>query len=160
MIPLDLQSTLISEFKKLFNGELFPKVPKDTDDKPNPVPLNIFSQALPNESNGDLTLYFPYVIVQLQKGSQDDEIESPEAVIVINIGIYDDEFENQGHIFVCNIIEKMRQYLFLKRTFGNKYFIKLPFTWQVNDEDVWPYFFGGIETHWNIPVILPDDINL
>jgi hypothetical protein len=160
MIPLDLQNVLVSELKKLFDGEVFPKVPENTDDNPDPVPLNIFTQAVPYENDGDITVYAPYIVVQLQKGNQEDEAEAAETVILLNIAIYSDDPQNQGHIFVCNIIEKIRQHLFLKRTFGNKYYIKLPFEWQINDEDVAPYFLGSIETHWNIPIILPDDINL
>jgi hypothetical protein len=160
MMPLDLQDILVEEIKSLFDSQLFPRVAENTDDHPDPVPLNIFKQALPYESNGDLTVYAPYIIIQIQKGRQDEETEPEEAVILMNAGIYSDDEQNQGHVFVCNILETIRQHLFAKRTFGGKYFIKLPFEWQLNDEDVWPYFFGSAETHWNIALILPDDPNL
>lgn len=160
MIALDLQSELISELKTLFTGQLFPAYSPSIDENPEPVPLNIYSQVLPQQGNGDLGAYAPYLIVQLISGNQDDEIGPEDVKVVLNVGIHSYDEQNQGHVFVLNIIEIIRQYLFLKRTFGGKYFVTLPFEWQINDEDLWPYFFGGVETHWNLPIIMPDDPNL
>jgi hypothetical protein len=160
MIALDLQSVLISEFRTLFTGQLFPAFSKIVGSNPDPAPLNIYTQALPQEGNGNLGSYAPYLVVQLISGKQDDEIGPEDVKIILNVGIHSYDKQNQGHIFVLNIIETIRQHLFLKRTFGNKYFITLPFEWQVNDDDIFPYFVGSVETHWELPIILPDSSNL
>jgi hypothetical protein len=160
VIPLDLQSTIISELQSLFEGQSFPKMPPKGGPAPDPAPLNIFSQALPQESGGDPSVYMPYIIVQVQNGKQAEEMEPGEATVVLHIGIYDDDTDNQGHAYVCNIIETIYQDLFQKRTLGGKYFIVVPFEWAVNDEDLWPTFIGAIESHWNTPIILSTDPNL
>ena len=160
MNALDLQSTLISEFKNLFTGQLFPAYSENVGDNPDPVPLNIYAQALPQEGNGDLGVYAPYLVVQLISGKQDDEIGPENAKVILNIGIHSYEPENQGHKYILNIIETIKQHLFLKRTFGGKYTVVMPFEWQINDDDIWPYFVGSIESHWELPIILPDSPNL
>ena len=160
MIALNLQSVLIKEFQTLFTGQLFPAYSQNVNDNPDPAPLNIYSQALPQEGNGDLGVYAPYLVVQLINGKQDDEIGPEDVKVILNIGIHSYDEENQGHVFILNIINTIRQHLFLKRTFGKKYFVTLPFEWKLNDDDIWPYFVGSIETNWNLPIIMPDDPNL
>lgn len=160
MTPLDLQATIISELQALFASQLFPKVPANTQDQPAPVPLNIFKQALPMEENGDVTVYSPFIIVQLQNRKQDSEIEPAAATVLLNIGIYSDDPANNGHEFVCNIIETIRQDFFRKRILGGKYYITVPWEDLLNDDDLWPYFFGSVETHWNLPIEQPEDPNL
>lgn len=160
MIALDLQSVLITELQSVFANQLFPKVSDNTGDNPDPVPLNIFAQALPQEQTGDLTVYAPCITVQLLSGKQEEETETEDVRVVLNIGIFDDDPKNQGHVHVSNIIATIRRDFFEKRVFGGKYFFKLPFEWQLNDDDQWPFFYGSIETHWNLPVILPTDPNL
>jgi len=160
MIPLDLQSVIVSELQTLFDGIFFPKYSQDTDDLSVPVPLNLYTQALPTESGGNLEVYMPYIVVQIQNGKQEEEMEPGEVTVMLNIGIYDNDPANQGHAHVLNIIETIYQDLFQKRTLGGKYFIKTPFEWAVNDDDLWPMFLGSIQTRWNVPIILPTDPNL
>lgn len=160
MTPLDLQDTIIAELKQLFDGQLFPQKRETTDDPEKTVPLNFYPQALPYKEGYDFANYAPYISVQLHNGRQEEETEPADAIVLLNIGIYDDSEDNQGHVMVMNIIETIRQDLFKKRTLGGKYSIKLPFEWELNDEDVWPYFIGSVETHWNMPIMQPEDENI
>jgi hypothetical protein len=161
VIPLDLQSVIIDELQSLFDGILFPKMPpKGSAEVLDPVPLNIFSQALPKDKTGNASVYMPYITVQIQGGKQEEEMEPGEARIVLNIGIWDDDPANQGHAHVLNIIETIYQDLFQKRTLGGKYFITTPWEYAVNDDDQWPFFIGAIDSRWNLPIILPTDPNL
>jgi hypothetical protein len=157
---LDLQQTLIKKLKILFDGQQFQKQRDNDDETAEYVPLNLYSQALPYTNGDDGCNYAPYIAVQIQSSKQEDETEPQDTIILLNIGIYDDDKMNQGYISVLNIIETIRQCLFLKRLFDGKYYIKLPFSWQLSDEDVWPFFVGSIETHWNLPLTIPDDPNL
>lgn len=160
MSALDLQTILIKELTTLFNGQEFMK-PKQADDEANVyVPLNLYVQSLPYTDGEDGNAYAPFISVQILTGKQEEETEPQDVTISFDIGIYDDDKKNQGHITVFNIIETIRQRFFLKRLFGGKYYMKLPFSWQVNSEDIWPFFAGSIETHWDLPLIVPDDPNL
>lgn len=165
MTPLDLQETLIAELTALFDGELFPEPRRKTTEPDNQVPLNFYKQALPWEvkngaKDGSFLPYMPYIFAQLQDGKQDRETEPAEVVMILNIGLFSDDSQNQGHIFLFNIIERIRQHLFTTRTIGDKYHIRLPFEWKTSDDDNWPYFIGAVETHWDMPLIIPEDANL
>lgn len=160
MSVLDLQQAIIDELKDLFSGQTFMKYRSSTDEKAEYIPLNFYKQALPYTQGDDASHYTPYIAVQIQKGSIDDEAEPEDAVILLNVCIFDDDPTNQVHASVLNIIETIRQQLFLKRMVVGKYCFKLPFKWQVNDEDIWPYGVGSIETHWSLPLTLPDNPNL
>ena len=157
MSALDLQRILIKELTGLFSGQLFQKPRESEDDEISYVPLNFFSQSLPFSEGEDGITYAPFIAVQIQGGKQDDETEPEDATVIFDIGIYDDGKENQGHVTVCNIIETIRQYLFKNRIHGGKYYIKLPFTWQINTEDYYSRFAGSIETHWNLPLTIMED---
>lgn len=160
MTPLDLQDTVITELKSVFDGKLFPKKRESSADTLEMVPLNIYRQALPYKEGYDFANYAPYISVQLHNGRQEEETEPSEVIVFLNIGIYDDDEDNSGHVIIMNIIETIRQDFFKKRTLDSKYFIKLPFEWELNDEDIWPYFIGSVETHWNMPIIQPEDENI
>lgn len=159
MTPLDLQRALAAEFAQIFAGQLFPREGQDGD-ADTMVPMDIYLQALPYHDGYSFSNYAPYLTIQIHNGKQEEETEPAEVVIVLTFGFYRPDDDNQGHVFVLNAIENARQDLFGKRTIDGKYFIKLPWEWQLNDEDVWPYFIGSVETHWNMPIMQPDDENI
>lgn len=157
MTPLDLQDSLAEEIKAMFDGQMFPCSKKNTDDTEDTEPLNVYRQALPVKDGTDFTSYIPYIVVQLSSGEQESEEEATDVTAILNIGIKANGDDNQGHVFVLNIIETIRNHFFAFRMLGCGYFMTLPFKWKINDEDVYPYFFGSIETHWSLPVIESED---
>lgn len=159
MTALDLQKELLVDLSAEFAGRVFQK-PREAVTAPlEYAALNFYAQALPVKSE-DLQDYLPYILVQLSEGNQTDETGPEDVTVLINIGIFDDADDNRGHVGVMNLVEAIRQRLFERRTLAGKYFLTLPFKWKVAEEDVWPDFFAGIETHWNLPVILPADPNI
>lgn len=155
MTAIDLQNELMAEMEALFSGWLFIQPRQDDAADTVMVPLNVTGQALPVLD--DSTKSIPYLSVAIGRGTQDDA-DSPENVTVtLTFGIFNDDKDNNGHITILNMIETIRQRFFKDRLLAGKYYLVLPFDWQLNDEEAWPYFFGGIETHWNIPPILPED---
>lgn len=159
MTPTDLQSVFADEITQLFSAQRFWKQGQDGEED-QMAPLSVYKQALPYFDGYSFSDYAPYVTVQVHSGSQDEETEPGEAVIMLNFGFYDPGKENQGHILLLNTIETIRQDLFAKRTLVGKYFVKTPWKWQINDEDVWPYFIGSVETHWNMPITQVEDENI
>ena len=159
MTPLDLQQTVVEELTDLFGGQLLKKPRKKVTDPQEMVTLNIYPQALPVESGYAFSAYAPYLTVQIKDGKQEEETEPDEILIFLNICVFDDDMSNQGHVITLDMIEKIRQRFFEKRIIG-KYSIKLPFEFQLNDEEIYPYYVAVAETHWNLPLILPEDPNL
>lgn len=150
MIPTLLQDVLVEEIKALFNGFLL----KNVEDKLSEI--NVHSQYLPYKTNIDDEEHFPYIIVRMMNGEEDEE--EAECKIVFVIGVYDESEDNQGFKDVLNIIEKIRQHIFKKQIFANQFICKYPLKWGVNEEDVSPFYFGGIESSWSIAKItMPDN---
>jgi hypothetical protein len=160
MTPLDLQKAIVAEATSLFQGKQFFQPRKKTTDPKVLVPLSIYSQALPMKEGYAFSKYVPYLTVQLKNAKQEEETEPNEVTLFLNLCIFDDDESNQGHEITVDMIEKMRQDFFKKRIIGGKYSIKLPFEYELNDQEIYPYYVAVAETHWNLPLILPEDENL
>ncbi len=160
MTPLDLQKILVSEITSLFQDNRFQKPRKKITEPKVLVPLHVYPQALPMDKGYAYSEYVPYVTVQLKNSRQEEESEPGETTIFLNLCVFDDDPANQGHLVTVDMIEKIRQDFFKKRTLGGQYSVKLPFEFELNDEEVYPYYVAVAETHWNLPLILPEDPNL
>lgn len=155
MIELDLQDFLVAELSKLLAGMQFKNPNNDTL-----VPINLYPLGLPStqkDANGNNVSPFPYVVVRIADGEGKDDESGDTCKVMFIVGIFDDDESNQGHRDVMNILEKIRQHLFRNQLFKGKFFVEYPYKWTLNEEDVYPYFFGGLETNWTIAKMIPDD---
>ena len=154
MTPTKLQDSLVEDFKQQLAGFLLKNAKGDR------VNLNIYPQNLPAKKGQKDSEHFPYLVVRVMEGeNQDDQEEEKNTCkIAFIIGAYDDDDSYQGYKDVMNVIEKIMQRLKTKKFYSNQFELTLPLKWLIHDEDTYPYYFGGIETHWNIPNIGMDDL--
>lgn len=151
MTPTLLQDCLVKEVKNIISGMLL------SNAKNEKASINVYPQYLPSKKSQNDESHFPYILVRVIDGEDStDELPSICRVVFI-IGIYDKDSNYQGYKDIMNIIEKIRQHLLKKRVFNNKYTLEGPVKWAVNEEDIYPLFFGGIETNWNIGQISMED---
>ncbi|MGE6379551.1 hypothetical protein [Peribacillus muralis] len=151
MIPIDLQEGLKIRMEAEFSNRTF-KSPNNQD-----VPLNIFEQHLPQKKKEDLSLY-PYVIIQLNEGTQISDSSSEEIRIMFIIGIFDHDNFNQGYREVTRIINRITTNLIENPIVKKKFEMNYPLKWSIYEEDVAPYFFGGIETTWAVSTFSRQDV--
>jgi hypothetical protein len=145
MIPVLLQDFLVNTaLPKLFDGYKLKNV------EGVEVPLNIYSQYLPAKKVRKDTEHFPFIRVILDDGEDPDETEVTTCRILFMIGIYDTDENYQGYKDCLNILQKMYDHFVRYKIFDDKYEIQYPIKWRLHDEDLYPYFFGGLETIWNI----------
>ena len=144
MIPMDLQKELKERLEQEFADKLF--------ENPNGelVPIQIFEQHLPQKQKEDLSLY-PYIIIQLNNGTQANETAAEGIKVVFLIGVFQEDSENQGYRNVVRVINRISSNLKQNPTVKRQFQLNYPYDWALYDEDVAPYFFGGIETTWNVP---------
>lgn len=154
MIPLYLQDGLKERMTALFETSKF-QDPDNPDN--NDVSLNIFEQHLPEKPSDDVSLY-PYIIIQLSEGEQIREIEEPTVKVDFIIGVFNDEDKYQGYRDVANIIITIHNELKKRPLVNQQYELTFPIRWRIHDEDVSPYYFGGIETNWKIPNQMRKDV--
>ncbi|MFS0766040.1 hypothetical protein [Peribacillus phoenicis] len=151
MIPIDLQAGLKTRLEAVFANRTF-KNPNNQD-----VPLNVFEQHLPQKKKEDLSLY-PYVIIQLNEGTQVTDVSSEDIKIMFIIGIFDNDSSNQGYREVTRIINRITTNLTLNPLVNRKFEMNYPIKWTIYEEDVAPYFFGGIETTWAVSTFSRQDV--
>lgn len=111
--------------------------------------FNIFEHDLPVPKGEDEPEPFPYTIVKAVDG-EITTFKSPETVrVVLVFGIYDDDLNNQGHRDILNVIDCVRQRFEKNNLLNNRYRIlnseKYPTRWTIQEDDTYPYFFGGME---------------
>lgn len=151
MTPTILQDNLVADFKQELSGVLL------KNEKGELVNLNIYPQNLPAKKGKNDINHFPYVVIRAMEGEDSAEDGDNTCKVGFIIGTYDDADNYQGYKEVMNLIEKIRHRLYTKRVYNNQFTLDYPFKWLIHDEDTYPYYFGGIETHWTIPKIFMDD---
>lgn len=116
-----------------------------------------YPQFLPVLVNDDDTAdqFFPYFIVRLDTGKA-VSVEDPWTVTVdILLGVHDAGTNNEGHYHILNAITRIVNRFAEEPTIGapgHKAFRALPeMEWGLQDEDTWPYFFGGVEIKFLVP---------
>jgi hypothetical protein len=96
---------------------------------------------------------FPFVIVRPVSGSADRDLE--QIKISILIGGYSEEYDEDGHSvngfeYCLNVISRIKQEIFKLPglTLAGKYQVNFPFSWSLDEEQPWPYWFAEVETNW------------
>ncbi len=147
MTEIDLLDVLAEESKEALKGFRLRSA------KENLIPINIYTQSLPvKEGKGDENQY-PYVLVCFDE----EEIESRDNNLSVSvyfvIGILDQEKDKQGFRDVLQIANELYQHFFRKGIIANVFRPDYPFKIVLQKDDTYPYFFGGIESKWELPVI-------
>lgn len=154
MTPTILQDCLVADFKEQLNSLLLKNA------KGESVNLNIYPQNLPAKKGQKDSDHFPYLLVRVMDGEEQEkdygEVDNTCKIGFI-IGVLDDNDNYQGYKDVMNVIEKIKQRLFTKKIYNSVFEIIYPFKWVIHDEDTYPYYFGGIESNWEMPIINMDD---
>lgn len=120
--------------------------------------IAVYRQELPLLTGGeDEEALFPYIIVRLLEGGKEDETAPHTVRVILVVGIYDDNSDRQGHHDLLNVMHKVEMGLFKTRVLEGKYELVFPFKWVLQDKSLWPFFYGAMETNWNIAFIERED---
>lgn len=107
--------------------------------------LNVFYQDLPKPETDEDTDPYPYCIIRLINGKANPvDGEQNSIRVALLFGIYDMDTKNQGHLTVISVINKMIE-RFSKNNAMKTFFQQGNIEWVLDDEDAFPYFFGGID---------------
>lgn len=152
MTPLMLQDELVNELKDLLADYVF-KAPTGKR-----VPINVFPQNIPVNETDEEEDPIPYVIVRLNKGSDDGTRDSNNTVkLVIIIGIWDDGLDAQGHRSVMNIIHKIYARFQTNPNLRNIAVFTGKFDWAIQEDNYYPYCFGACSLDFHIAAIRRED---
>lgn len=151
MVAYLLQTELAEEIKRITDKS----VVKNTMD--DYTKLNVFEQALPIQKTDDEDEPYPYCIVRVMEGDLEDNDASVKIILVF--GIYDDNQDAQGHKTILNLIQKIHERFFKNPILANKYKMLPGIKWTLQDDDTYPYYFGGVEMNWNILTVSQEEVD-
>lgn len=169
MIASFLQDDLIEELKRIFkdfvlinkSGEksalkVYPQViaiPQSKNQKD--LPIEQLENGLADDKTEDEP--FPYILVRISDGEIADESSAQTVNTILIIGVYEESHDNSGHKDVMNIIQKIYERFAKKPNLANKYTLLYPIEWTLQDEESYPYFFGGMSLKWETAKIIRED---
>ena len=170
MIAAFLQDDLKEDLENLFAHFRL----EDPDGKRRAI--NVFEQNLPIPEAADMPdtvtdeeleegIYdakakdaiFPYILVRLEQGKI--EVIDHEQTVNVNliIGVIDRNSNNQGHKDVLNIMQKIYERFAKNAILARKYECVMPIEWALQEEESFPYFFGGMALHFETAPIRRED---
>ena len=103
---------------------------------------------------------FPYIIVRIIDG-EILNIDAEQSVdIQLLIGVVDRSHDNQGHKDVLNIIQKIYERFSKNPILAHKYECMMPIQWALQEEESFPFFFGGMALRFETAPITREDTNI
>lgn len=169
MVAAVLQDDLAAEFEKVLKDFRL-KDPQGNSSKiniflqnlPMPEPLmqgDIPVEALENGLADQLTAPdpYPYIIVRIEDGEIKDEDSAQTVNIYLIIGIYEPDYDKQGHKDVLNIIAKLYERFGKNPVLNGKYTIQYPVSWAIQDEESYPFYFGGMNLAFEMAAMRRED---
>lgn len=140
----------MEEMKKLFQG-----ITTENTSGETVTGLNVYEQNLPvvTDDEEDESQFFPYALVKLETGKTADD-DSPWVVATeIHFGICDHSKKNIGHRHIMNMIQDVVDRFAAEPLLNKKFRAEQDIEWAIQDEDTYPFYFGGVAISFNVPKI-------
>ena len=150
MTPWDLQTALIAEIEKLLAD-------MQMENAAGEIVTGIkgYEQRLPEvtEDEEDQSQFFPYFIVRIEEGNTPSDDEPWLVGTTVLFGIYDDSKETNGHRAILAAMDKVMNRFLERPLLDNKFRANQNVSFALQDEDTYPYYFGGIDIKFYVPKI-------
>lgn len=149
MTRKDLQDALVEETRELLK-DVWVKNPAGEETR-----VKVFPQRLPeiSEDDADETKLFPYAIVRLGDSLTEDDNDPWHVTVDWLLGVHDNSVDGQGHIHILTMIERITNRFIAEPWLNNIYRADQRITTALQDEDTYPFYFGGVEITFSIPKI-------
>lgn len=152
MTPFELRHDITIELGNILNHINF-KNQEGIDCK-----INIIEQNLPVQKDDDDTEPYPYVLVKIMDGDIPENEEKQTVSMNFMIGIYDENEDSQGANIVLNVIQDIIERFRKNPILNKKFIMQQKVRWALQEDDTYPYYFGGMETNWTVPLIQREGI--
>lgn len=145
-----------------FQGELkkaVAKILKDVQTKTTAGVMvsgvNVYEQQLPIivSDDEDESQFFPYAIVRLSDGQTPND-DTPWIVNAdILIGVHDDDRSGAGYKHVMVMCQRIIDEFAAEPLLSRMYRADQNMEWALQDDDTYPFYFGGVRLKFFIPKI-------
>lgn len=149
MTATEFQGALVEEIERLLQDVRT----KNTAGK-EIVGVKGYRQQLPvvMEDEDDTSKYFPYFIVRLTNGETKDDDDPWLVTADIIFGVCDVAQEAQGHLHILTMIQRVTDRFMAEPLLDHKYRASQEVSWALQEEeDTYPFYFGGLEMRFYIP---------
>ncbi|MCU6685669.1 hypothetical protein OCV99_03695 [Dorea acetigenes] len=150
MTPLMLQSDLVTEIEDILKDVITKNTAGETV-----TGIKGYEYRLPiiESDEEDESQFFPYFIVRTSEGRTEDD-DSPWLVTVdIILGICENDKDAPGHKNILVMIQRITDRFASEPLLNGKYRAEQNMEWAVQDEDTYPFYFGGVEIKFRVPKI-------
>lgn len=115
--------------------------------------VKVYRQRLPifTEDEDDESQCFPYVIVRLGDAETKDDDDPWHVTVDFLLGVYDDDRHGQGHLHILTMIERITDRFIAEPLLDGRYRAEQDIQKALQDEDTYPYYFGGVEMKFTVP---------
>jgi len=102
---------------------------------------------------------FPYIAARIVNGK--DTADESQVRIELSFGVYSEATEVDGKEHpdgaydLLNLMEFVRQALFIQRVIDNRFTIEKPYEWDIPEEQPYPLWVGRAQTLWVVQTIMP-----
>lgn len=139
MIPKQLYEEL-EELIENATGNMIFQTPEGEN-----VKLHIYHQDTPKKQSDEEAEEYPYCVIRIANGSTNaTDAEKNYIRVILLFGIYDSSPKNSGHVTILSIMNKLLAAL-SKNNLLAHFVQKGDIAWVLDDEDAFPYFFGGMD---------------
>ena len=117
--------------------------------------VNVYEQQLPiiTSDDEDESTFFPYAIVRLYDGHTPDD-NTPWLVNVdILLGVHETDKSGMGYKHVMIMCQRIIDEFAAEPLLSHMYRASQDMEWALQDEDTYPYYFGGVRLKFYIPKI-------
>lgn len=169
MVAALLQDDLAEELKEILK-EFRLKNPQGQLSEVNifqqnlPIPESLVREDIPEEmlENGlaeDITAEdpYPYIVVKIEDGEIKDESSAQTVNTILQIGVFEDAFKKQGHKDVLNIISDIYERFAKRPVLNGRYTVQYPVLWTLQEEESYPYYYGGLYLSWEVAAVRRED---
>ncbi len=150
MTAAELQRELVEEVEKILQDIQTKNTAGETV-----AGVKGYEQRLPvvTSDEEDESQFFPYFIVKLSDGKTQDDNNPWIVTTDILLGCYDDSKKADGHRHIMNMVQRICDRFAAEPLMNNKFRAEQDMEWALQDEDTYPFYFGGVEIRFNIPKI-------
>ena len=100
-----------------------------------------------------MNLSFFHISLRLSEGKTEDD-DSPWLVTAdIILGVCENDKDVPGHEHIMVMIQRITDRFAAEPLLNNKFRAEQDMEWAVQDEDTYPFYFGGVEIKFRTPKI-------
>lgn len=150
-----LQESLVRSIEELLAGIYYINYKKESQSMRGyiqavPIRLAETSSYYDQEEADQEPPLFPYFVVRLSEGGMD--FNGGDAKLLILFALYDNDVKQRGYYSLISTIQKVMNH-FTRNPVLGVYWCEKKMELAVQDDNTHPYYFGGLEMTWNLPVL-------